>query len=183
MMFLFGLLIFLFSVASAAAPGVTLKFDDIYIDNSISIVELVQPYHGYVLKRINTPYTGYIDFHLPVLNVSSYELQNPSNLFFHNAPISQPNIIFTTGENLNIVKSNGKKFSFLSVCMTSIFMPVMMTGFRNGKLVGSKTINLRIKYPLLISPNWGTVDNVTIGCTNPDPSTCAHIGYDNFVFI
>ena len=159
----------------------TCYVDSILIGSS-SYIALPRPYQGYIFKRINTPYTGYIDDHVPVLNVSDFMINNPTYTFYQNSVISQPNVIFTTGEDLSFFKSYNKFFYLTKLYMTSIFinnMEVTITGYRNGRIIEARTINLIVSTPSEVILNLKNVDTVVIGCTNPEPSTCAHIAYDN----
>ncbi len=157
------------------------RVDPILIGSS-SYIALPRPYQGYIFKRINTPYTGYIDDHIPVLNVSDFMINNPTYAFYQNSVISQPNVIFTTGEEVSFVQSNNKFIYLTKLYMTSIFinnMEVTITGYRNGRIVEARTINLIVSTPSEVILNFKSIDNIIIGCTNPEPSTCAHIAYDN----
>ena len=159
----------------------TCRVDPILIGSS-SYMALPRPYQGFVFKRINTPYTGYINDQVPILNVSDFMINNPTYTFYQNSVISQPNVIFTTGEDLSFGKSDNKFFYLTKLYMTSIFinnMEVTIAGYRNGRIIEARTVNLIISTPLEVFLNLKNIDNVIIGCTNPEPNTCAHIAYDN----
>lgn len=163
----------------------TLKFDDVSIIGNPSYRALPRPYDGFIFKRINTPYTGYIDDNIPVLNVTNFDI-NTNYTFYNNAVVSQPNIIFTTGENLCIYRPCRCNFRVTKLYMTSIFinnMSVVIKGYKNNKVLNTKVVNLMLSTQTEIILGWKNINNITIGCSNPEYATCAHIGYDNIEFL
>lgn len=175
-------MLFLLTLLFIICTNQILTFDDITIIGYPVYQPLVQPYNSYIFKRINTPYTGYIDDHLPVNNITNYKIYYPTIPFYDNAAVSLPNFIFTTGENLSITKSNNIFFDFIDLYMTSIFidnMAVTISGYKNGRIVKVTNTNLPVSVSQKVTLNWKNLDTVVIGCTNPDPNVCAHIAYDN----
>ncbi len=157
------------------------NFDTINTNNEDGYVSLPQPYNNLIIKRINSPYTGYPDNHIPILNCSNPGIVSLGP-YYVNSATSVPNVIFTTGEYLSINKVNGGTFAILSLQMKSIFidqMEVIIKTLRLGVVTSNMTINLSATGPTLINVNQKQFDQLLIGCKNPELATCAHITYDD----
>lgn len=162
-----------------------ITFDDINVVGFPYYAVLPRPYKNFIFKKENSPYTGYIDDNIPVLNVTDYLFYYPSNTFYQGSDVSHPNVIFTTSENLIIEKSNGRFFDVTSLYMKSIFinnMAVSLTGYRNERLLYTTILNLTTSSSTSAVLNWNNIDFMRIGCSNPHPATCAHVAYDSFTF-
>jgi len=174
----------LFVLCALAAPPcgkttvTTFKFDDVTVINAESYTALPRPYNGFVFRRVNTPYVSYPDDHIPVMNVSSSVI--PS--YFVNGATSPPNLLFTTGESMSIRKSNNRTFAITTLQMKSIYigqMAIFINTSRLGVVTSSQLLNLPTSAPLLVSINQNGLDEILIGCVNPQFATCAHITFDD----
>lgn len=160
----------------------TLNFDDVIVNTSITYIALPRPYHNFVFRRINTNYTGYIDDGIPVNNITNLLSYHPDYTFYQNAYESPPNIIFTTGENLSIEKSDNSAFNIIKLYMKSIFidnMAIILQSYKNGIVFFNKTVTVSAVSPTEIFLNWRNIDQLIIGCLNPQFETCAHVSYDD----
>jgi hypothetical protein len=175
-MLLFALIYFISIVNSCTI--LDMNFDDVAISSSQLYVALPRPYDNFIFKRINTAVGNWSFDNIPATNVST-------GTFAAYTATSPPNVIFTTGENLSITKSDNSGFKMLSVNMTSIYinnMGVNITGYRRNATMYSQSVSLLTSAPSYIAfVNWNNVDQVIIGCSIVSFSTCAHITYDDVV--
>jgi len=72
------------------SPTKVFNFDDLDVSNTVGYITLPQPYNDFIIKRVNSPYTGYSDNHVPVLNSSN---PNNMNTYYGNSATSIPNFI------------------------------------------------------------------------------------------
>ena len=178
-MFVFLLFVYCISASTCGVtPTVNSKFDDVAVSDADVYIALPRPYNGVVYRRVNTPFTSYPDDHIPVMNVS-----NPSiPWYFAAGAVSMPNLIFTTGESMSIRKSDDGTFAIISLQMKAIYidqMAIFVNTSRLGVVISSTVLNLAYDVPTLVTINQKGIDEVLIGCVNPDFITCAHMTYDN----
>lgn len=178
-MFLFLFFFALFrctSICGSSTP-VTFTFDDVDVTSG-PYEALPRPYHNFVYRRISTPVVSYPDDHIPIMNVTNSQVPT----WYNKTAISRPNVIFTTGEGLSVMKFNNRTFAAVNVYMTSIYIDNMQI-FVNTSLYGIQTsttiITLRISVPTLVTINHNGINQLTVSCVNPSLDTCAHIAYDN----
>lgn len=152
-----------------------INFDDFTVLYPSNPATLPRPFHNFIFKRINTNYTGWAYDVIPIMNVTGVQ-------YYQNAAQSLPNIIFTAGENLSIQRENNNSFNIVKLYMKTIFidnMPVIIQSYKNGNLFLNQTVNLSISGPTEINLNWRNVDQIIIGCLNPQFVSCAHASYDD----
>lgn len=161
------------------SPTQVFNFEDLDVSNSLGYIALPQPYNNFIIKRINSPYTGYSDNHIPVLNSSNPNIMSE---YYGNSATSPPNFILTTGEYLSISKVDGGTFAIISLQMKSIFidqMPVVVQTLKLGVVTSSTTVTLSTSGPMLVQVDQKQFDQVLVRCVNDDFATCAHISYDD----
>ncbi len=137
-----------------------------------------EPYHNYLFTKTELGDTKPLMF----MNTS-----NTTNFYFKKAVISEPNIMITDGDTIMIRHKNpGWRFSLISIVMMSVYqlnmrMSITRSG-DNGKDWEPRIVGLQMGIPRLVVLDWHNLDNVTIGCVQPDSSVeCGIVAYDNII--
>ena len=153
----------------------TLGFDDVTIYPD-SYIALPRPYLNFVFKRVNTVSVGYSDDNVAVANLTA------APAAYQNAENSPPNVILTTGESFSLKKVDNSIFNIVKLYITSIYinnMGILIKCYKNGVYFSNVTLNIQTTYPTEINLNWKNIDEVIIGCSNPEYATCAHATHDD----
>lgn len=156
-----------------AAP-LHLDFDDLQTPTVIPT-----PYKAFILKRQNTQTRNYGENDkIPVMNTSE-----KINLYRGSAS-SEPNVVFTTGENLLLKKEDSGLFGIRSFAITNIFLNQMLVNvdsFRKHSPRNHLTLDLKSGKRTLVTMDWNNIDMIIIGCRKHGKDTCSHLTFDDFI--
>ena len=155
-----------------AAP-LHLDFDDLQTPTTVP-----SPYKGFLLKRQNTPLVVMKNDQIPVMNTSE-----KINLYRGSAS-SEPNVIYTTGENLLVQKQDKSLFGIRSFQVTNIFLNTMtinVDSFKKQSPRNHLTIVLESGKRMLVIMDWNNIDTIIIGCRKHQRDTCSHMTFDDFI--
>lgn len=162
---------------SYASP-VFLNFDEISITTGGATTLLPIPYQGFSLKRQNTRLKTYQNSRLPVMNTSrAIEI-------YHGSASSEPNAIYTAGENLFLTKEGGGVFGIRSFQIATVFMDeveVNVDSFLRETPRSHKTLVLHSGQRVVVSMDWDQIDTIVIGCRHSTKDSCSHLLFDDFV--
>lgn len=137
------------------------------------ISPLPVPYHNYnFTKRDQLPFS-----YISVLNTDLID-----SFYFKTIAVSPPNVMTVDKDEITIThKNKGWRFSFISVVMTNVYQQNIRMYISRGKDWPVYPVNLQMRIPRLITLDWHNIDNITIGCVDPDSDDCGYVAYDNFI--
>lgn len=156
-----------------AAP-LHLDFDDLQTPATVP-----SPYKGFVVKRQNTQTRNFGENDkIPVMNTSE-----KINLYRGSAS-SEPNVVFTSGENLMLRKEDSTLFGIRSFTITNIFLNQMLVNVDSFKKQSPRnhlTLDLKSGKRTLVNMDWNNIDMIIIGCRKHGRETCSHLTFDDFI--
>lgn len=160
---------------SYASP-VFLNFDEISLPGATQPLPI--PYQGFSLKRQNTRLKSFLNPKLLVMNTSR------AIDMYHGCASSEPNVIYTSGENLFLTKEGGGMFGVRSFQISTVFMDqveVNVDSFQRESPRDHKTLVLHSGKRIVVTMEWDQIDTLIIGCRHSTKDSCSHLLFDDFV--